>query len=124
LTDEDNVAARVAFEMRVRGWSQERLSKEMTNVGHPLHQTSISKIVTPRADGHRRAISVDEAMGFAKVFGVPLPSLLLPLEAVLDERIRVVLDEIHAATEVRDDADRRIRRLCDQLAALRAEATE
>src|SRR5688572_2896586 len=41
---EENMAARVAWEMRRRGWSQERLAREMAEAGCPLHQSAISKI--------------------------------------------------------------------------------
>ncbi|MEV0163411.1 helix-turn-helix domain-containing protein [Nonomuraea fuscirosea] len=78
---EENVAMRVAWEMRRRGWSQERMAQELTNAGCPTHQSAISKIVNPKPDGSRRVISVDEAIAMARVFGIPLEELPLPPEA-------------------------------------------
>ncbi|MFG1943330.1 helix-turn-helix domain-containing protein [Nonomuraea sp. NPDC048826] len=77
---EENVALRIAWEMRRRGWSQERMAQELTNAGCPTHQSAISKIVNPRPDGSRRAISVDEAIALSRVFGVPLEELPLPMD--------------------------------------------
>ncbi|MFC5832782.1 helix-turn-helix domain-containing protein [Nonomuraea insulae] len=78
---ENNVALRVAWEMRRRGWSQERMAQELTNVGCPTHQSAISKIINAKVDGSRRTISVDEAIAMARVFGVPLAELPLPPES-------------------------------------------
>ncbi|MFC7109224.1 helix-turn-helix domain-containing protein [Nonomuraea rubra] len=72
---EDNVALRLAWEMRRRGWSQERMAQELTNAGCPTHQSAISKIINPKTDGNRRTISVDEAIAMARVFGIPLEEL-------------------------------------------------
>ncbi|MBB6551270.1 helix-turn-helix domain-containing protein [Nonomuraea rubra] len=78
---EDNVALRLAWEMRRRGWSQERMAQELTNAGCPTHQSAISKIINPKTDGNRRTISVDEAIAMARVFGIPLEELPLPPES-------------------------------------------
>ncbi|MDP4511175.1 helix-turn-helix domain-containing protein [Nonomuraea turcica] len=77
---EENVALRLAWEMRRRGWSQDRMAQELTNAGCPTHQSAISKIVNSKPDGSRRAISVDEAIAMAQVFGIPLEELPLPSE--------------------------------------------
>lgn len=77
---EENVALRIAWEMRRRGWSQERMAQELTNAGCPTHQSAISKIINPRPDGSRRAITVDEAIALARVFDIPLEELPLPLD--------------------------------------------
>ncbi len=64
---------------RERGWSQERLAEAMTEAGCPMPQTAISRIEragTPGAPS--RGISVDEALGAARAFGVSLDELLLP----------------------------------------------
>lgn len=78
---EENVALRIAWEMRRRHWSQERMAQEMTAAGCPTHQTAISKIVNPKPDGSRRSITFEETLALAKVFGVPLEELGQPLEA-------------------------------------------
>lgn len=81
--DERELAGRLQVEREARGWSQAELSKRMAAAGHPIHQSAISKIETPPKDG-RRAISINEAIGFSKVFGIALGELLLPTDAVRD----------------------------------------
>lgn len=100
---EENVALRLAWEMRQRGWSQERMAQELTNAGCPTHQSAISKIVNSKPDGSRRAISLDEAIAMAKVFGIPLEELPLPPEGAqgrdLHELSRAVTQEGRDARE-------------------------
>jgi len=74
---EEHLAAHITARRKALGWSQDRLAEEMARVGVPVPQSAISKIEKP-ATGGRRAITVDEALGFSKVFGVPLDELLLP----------------------------------------------
>lgn len=78
---------RIQTERKARGWSQARLSAEMAKVGNPLHQSAISKIEPldeekrggrPRGGGVKRSVTIGEAIGFSKVFGIPLGELLLP----------------------------------------------
>ncbi|MFI6713521.1 hypothetical protein ACIBF7_44335 [Nonomuraea sp. NPDC050478] len=100
---EENVALRIAWEMRRRGWSQERMAQELTNAGCPTHQSAISKIVNPKPDGSRRAISVDEAIALARVFGIALEELPLPMDDAegrdLHDLSRTVSHEGRNATE-------------------------
>lgn len=93
LMSEENLAQRVQHEMEKRGWSQERMAREMTEAGHPLHQSAISKIVNPKG-GKRRSISVDDAIGFAKVFGVPFDELLIPVEAAISSELRALITQL------------------------------
>jgi len=79
-SSERELARRLTEERQARGWSQERLAREVTAVGVPLPQSAISKIEKP-APGGRRAITVQEAIGFSIVFDVPLLELLLPANA-------------------------------------------
>ncbi|MEV0316666.1 helix-turn-helix domain-containing protein [Nonomuraea fuscirosea] len=94
---EENVALRISWEMRRRGWSQERMAHELTKAGCATHQSAISKIVNPKPDGSRRLISVDEAIALARVFEIPLEELPLPPEAAegrdLHELSRTVTHE-------------------------------
>lgn len=99
---EENVALRIEWEMRRRRWSQERLAAEMASAGHPLHQSAISKIINPRADGKRRTISLGEAIGFARVFNTSLEELALPLELVQKQEAHLVIE--HLRTLINDHA--------------------
>jgi transcriptional regulator with XRE-family HTH domain len=85
LLSEDGLARRVSAERERLGWSQEKLAREMENAGHPIHQSAISKIEKRRG---RRQITVDEALGFSKVFSIPLPDLLLPPELAASRVLR------------------------------------
>ncbi|MEV4245252.1 helix-turn-helix transcriptional regulator [Streptosporangium canum] len=96
---EENIALRIAWEMRRRGWSQERMANEMTQAGCPMHQSAISKIINVRADGGRRTISVDEAIAFSKVFHVSLGELLLPPEDAEGRQIHDLALEISDLAE-------------------------
>jgi transcriptional regulator with XRE-family HTH domain len=77
------LARRIRHERVARGWSQAGLSELMAASGHPLHQSAISKIEAPPAGEGPRMVTIDEAIGFSKVFGIPLGELLLPAEAGL-----------------------------------------
>lgn len=121
LMSEDNLARRISWEMNQRGWSQERMAKEMTDAGFPLHQSSVSKIVNPK-DGKRRAISVDDAIGFARVFGVTVENLLIPFEAVLDSGIRDTLIRLEKIHQQREDLDREAAALATGLVQYAREA--
>ncbi|MGI5414300.1 helix-turn-helix domain-containing protein [Actinomadura luteofluorescens] len=114
---EGNLARRIAWEMHHRGWSQERMAREMTDAGYPLHQSSISKIVNPK-DGKRRAISVDDALGFAHVFDVTLEELLIPLEAVWDSELRDGLERLQDLHQQRETIDRELVTVVTQIVDL------
>jgi transcriptional regulator with XRE-family HTH domain len=74
---EEHFARRIADERLRRRWTQARLAEEMARIGCPVPQTAISRIENPQ-QGPRRAVSVDEAIGFSKVFDIPLGEMMLP----------------------------------------------
>jgi transcriptional regulator with XRE-family HTH domain len=78
---EDHLALRITTERNRLGLSQEKLAEAMAKAGCPVPQSAISKIENP-ARGGRRAITVEEAIAFSKVFSVPLGELLLPAAAL------------------------------------------
>jgi hypothetical protein len=94
LGNEKWLGQRIQMERKVRGWSQAKLSDELAKAGHPLHQSAISKIEPPDEDKRggrprgvvagKRSVTIGEAVGFSKVFGIPLGELLLPPDAVRD----------------------------------------
>ena len=75
------LARRIQTERKARGMSQADLARAMAEHGHPIHQSAISKVEAPPRSGSR-SISIDEAIGFSKVFGIPLGELLLPPDVV------------------------------------------
>ena len=121
LMSEGNVARRISWEMGRRGWSQERMAKAMTDAGYPLHQSSVSKIVNP-TDGKRRTISVDDAIGFAKVFDTTVEDLLIPLEAVRDNELRAALGRVEELHRQREAADREMVGVVTQIVKLLQES--
>lgn len=54
-----------------RGLSLERLSEQLTNVGHPIRATSLHRL----ENGQRR-VDVDDLQSFADVFGIECARLL------------------------------------------------
>jgi transcriptional regulator with XRE-family HTH domain len=89
---EDYLAERITTERKARGWSQERLAKELSRVGCHMPQSSISKIENPSASA-RRGITVDEAIAFSRLFEVPLVELVLPPDAGVAVRAYQLLAE-------------------------------
>lgn len=120
MLSEDHLAARIRYEMTRRGWSQDRMAREMGKAGCHVHQSSISKIVNAQDGMKRRTISVDEAIGFAKVFAVPIENLLLPLEAALDGVAHAAHAEIAELTSEREATDKRIAELRTQVEQIKA----
>jgi transcriptional regulator with XRE-family HTH domain len=70
---EDSLALRIAYERGRRHWSADELARQMTEAGVPINPSAIWRIenATPR-----RRITLDEAIGFAKVFGTTLDELV------------------------------------------------
>ncbi len=84
LRSETNLARRIAHEREQRGMTYEGLAKRMTDVGCPIQPSAIFKI--EKADPPRR-ITVDELVGFAEVFAVPVEQLLMPPEVLEAEAL-------------------------------------
>ncbi|GAA3837232.1 helix-turn-helix domain-containing protein [Streptomyces chiangmaiensis] len=104
LYSEGNAAARVALEREVRGWSTTELAARMTQAGVPMNQTAVWRI---ESGTPRRKITLDEALGFARVFELPLEELMSPpLEGVDLEGRRVVQEAVEAFYASRDAEDR------------------
>jgi len=75
---EDHAAQRLTQEREHRGWSQEKLARELDKIGYSLPQSSISKIENPPHGSPRRTITVDDAVALATVFDLPLLEFLAP----------------------------------------------
>lgn len=79
--NEESAARRIAFEREARGWSYEGLARRMTEAGYPVQGSAIFKI--EKADPPRR-ITLDEFIGFAKVFELDLTEMVLTPEVHLN----------------------------------------
>ena len=116
LGSEDWLAQRIEAERKSRGWSQAELSKQLGAIGYPLHQSAISKIERPpKADG-RRAITINEAIGFARVFDIPLGELLLPPDSVSYIEFAKSLSDGPEKLRVKIMTDAQYNNLLDRLA--------
>lgn len=80
IASEEALARRIAYERDVRGMSYEGLASRMTKVGCPIQASGVYKI-----EKAGRRITVDELVGFAQVFGIPVEKLLLPPESAASE---------------------------------------
>ncbi|MFB7745631.1 helix-turn-helix transcriptional regulator [Streptomyces sp. NPDC056132] len=104
LYSEGNVAARVALEREVRGWSTTELADRVTKAGVKMNQTAVWRIEHGEP---RRRINLDEALAFARVFELPLEELMSPpLEGIDMDGRRLVQEAVEAFYESRDAQDR------------------
>jgi len=96
---EVNLAQRVAHERAARRWSPEGLARRMADAGCSINVSAIYRI--EQADPPRR-ITVDELVGFSRVFGIPVQELLLPPEVARSRELaRLVIrwDTARVATQ-------------------------
>lgn len=89
LAAQANVSARVARELKQRGWSPADLAAKVTGVGCPIQTSAVYRIV----DGQRK-IDVDELAALAQVFEVEVQELLLDPELVDRQRVAELIREV------------------------------
>lgn len=101
IRGEELLSQRIKVEREARGWTFDGLAARMAEAGCPIQGSAVYKI--ERASPPRR-ITVDELVGFARVFELPIGDLLLPAEVVLNRRARELFDaydttltEVHEA---------------------------
>src|SRR5690348_3763576 len=92
---EDVIARRIAVERTDRGWSYADLAGRLTELGCPIGASAVWKIEQPE---HRRRITVDEAIAFAKAFGIPIVDFLglPPTDATPTPTLSARLDTLTA----------------------------
>jgi transcriptional regulator with XRE-family HTH domain len=83
LANERNLAKRVEYERDERGWSYAGLARRMSDQGLPMQKSTIFKI---EQGNPPRRISLDEAIGFARIFNLKLDEMLMPMPQVLNRR--------------------------------------
>ena len=91
LWSEDNLAERVRLEREARGWSTATMAERMTQAGYPMNQSAIWRIESAEP---RRRINLDEAIGFAQVFSIPLDNLLGPPNLAMHARVKELIENI------------------------------
>jgi transcriptional regulator with XRE-family HTH domain len=87
---EEYLASNVETLRLARGWTYEGLARRMSDIGCPIDQSAIYKIEKGRP---RRRITVDELVGFSRVFGRSLEHM------IADPALHASEDAIAAAEE-------------------------
>lgn len=110
---ERHLARRIKEEREAKGWSLEALAQHMTSAGCAMDRSAIYRL-----EGESRRITVDEAVTFAGVLGLPLEKMLLPpAVAASKEAARLYRRYERLAKELQGRATQ-LRELRDQILAL------
>ncbi|HEY0888667.1 MAG TPA: helix-turn-helix transcriptional regulator [Nocardioides sp.] len=95
VDSEANLARRIEMLRTERGWSYERLAKEMTDVGCKIQATALHKVEKgDKKTGKLRRITVNELTALAKVFETTTDDLLTDIELIEQERAHELIEEI------------------------------
>jgi len=111
LAGEENIAVRIKLERDARGWSTNAVSDRLNAAGYEMNPSAVWRI----ENGQRR-VTVDDALGFAEVFGISLANLVGPPRLAAHTRAMELVDDIRrayrashmanlAAAEARDALD-------------------
>lgn len=100
---EQNAAARIRAMREAYGWSTAALAERMTEAGHPINQSAVWRIESGEP---RRRINLDEAVGFAKVFGITVERLISPPDDAITEHLNSLINTYIATWRAADAARR------------------
>lgn len=111
LRGEENVAVRIKVEREARGWSTNTVSDRLNEAGYEINPSAVWRI-----ENRKRRVNLDEAIGFAELFGVSLENLVGPPRLAAHARAMELIEDIRrryremnlvnrAATEARDALD-------------------
>ncbi len=89
LSGEENVAVRIKVEREARGWSTNNLSDRMNEAGFEMNPSAVWRI-----ENRKRRINLDEAIGFAEVFGLTLRNLVGPPQLAAQARAMELIDDV------------------------------
>jgi transcriptional regulator with XRE-family HTH domain len=89
LSGEENVAVRLKVEREARGWSTSAVSDRMNQAGFEMNPSAVWRI-----ENGKRRINLDEAIGFAEVFGISLLNLSGPPRLAAKARALELIDDI------------------------------
>lgn len=116
LSGEDNVAVRIKVEREARGWSTGVVSERMNEAGFDMNPSAVWRI-----ENRKRRINLDEAIGFAEVFGIELRNLVGPPQLAAKARAMELIDEVVDAFRATQRANRALTEARDALDAYLAE---
>lgn len=89
LSGEDNAAQRLRIEREARGWSTNHLSDLMNEAGFEMNPSAVWRI-----ENGKRRINLDEAIGFAGVFGISLLNFVGPPRLAAKTRALELIDDV------------------------------
>lgn len=116
LSGEENVAVRIRLEREARGWSTNGLSDRLNEAGFEMNPSAVWRI-----ENRKRRINLDEAIGFAEVFGIDLRNLVGPPQLAAKARAMELIDEVVEAFRATQRANGAFTRARDALDAYLAE---
>ncbi|MFI1097341.1 helix-turn-helix domain-containing protein [Streptomyces sp. NPDC020917] len=83
---------RIKLERDSRGWSTNALSDRLNAAGYEMNPSAVWRI----ENGQRR-VTVDDALGFAEVFGISLANLVGPPRLAAHARAMELVEDIRRA---------------------------
>lgn len=92
LAGEENIAVRIKLERDARGWSTNAVSDRLNAAGYEMNPSAVWRI----ENGQRR-VNVDDALGFAEVFGISLANLVGPPRLAAHARAMELVEAIRRA---------------------------
>ena len=92
LAGEGNIAIRIKLERDARGWSTNAVSDRLNAAGYEMNPSAVWRI----ENGQRR-VTVDDALGFAEVFGISLANLVGPPRLAAHARAMDLVEDIRRA---------------------------
>ncbi|GHF62513.1 hypothetical protein GCM10010218_49980 [Streptomyces mashuensis] len=116
LSGEANVAVRIKLEREARGWSTNALSDRLNEAGFDMNPSAVWRI-----ENGKRRINLDEAIGFAEVFGLDLRNLVGPPQLAAQARAMELVDAVVDAFRETQRANAAFLKARDDLDAYLAE---
>ena len=116
LSGEENVATRIKLEREARGWSTNAVSDRLNEAGYEMNPSAVWRI-----ENRKRRINLDEAIGFAVLFGLDLRNLVGPPQLAAKARAMELIDEVVETFRQRQRAAAAHAKATDALAAYLAE---
>jgi hypothetical protein len=85
------------IERKARALSYDGLAEKMIEVGCPIRKNAIFRIEKGNGPGKPpRHVTVDELVGFARVFDLSLDDLLTPIELIEQARAKTLIETLDA----------------------------
>lgn len=92
LSGEGNLAVRIKLERESRGWSTNAVSDRLNAAGYDMNPSAVWRI-----ENGKRRVNLDEAIGFAEIFGLSLDSLVGPPRLAAHARAMELVEAIRRA---------------------------